>query len=439
VTTQPLVLLPYQQRWIAERNTFRVCVKGRRVGITWAQAADDVLYAATETRARRDVFYIGYNEKMTREYIDTAAEWARAMNIVASETREELYEGEDDILKLSIQFKSGNEIAALSSTPRNLRGKQGRIVIDEAAHHDNLGGLIKAAGAMKIWGGETVVISTHEGVNNRFNTLVEDIRAGAQPGVVHQYTFDDAIAEGLDKRIFYVLGEKWTPEKAVKWRQDIINEYGGFADEELFCIPSTGAGGGFFDRSKIEMLDAPPPCSVRVRAWDRAATEPSKTSPDPDWTSGVLLGLRMNGNPVILDVVRGRHNPGGVEDMIRATAEQDGKDVTIWQWQDPGAAGKADAAHYQRSVTQGYTLRTEVAAKSKTAYAGPPSSACAHGNLAMVRAPWNNAVLSVLEAFPSKNAHDDDVDALSLAYMAIVGGQDPIERLRRLTAGARRS
>jgi predicted phage terminase large subunit-like protein len=436
VTAAPLVLLPYQQRWIAEHNTFRVCVKGRRIGITWAQAADDVLYAATAGNAKHDVYYIGYNEKMTREYIDTAADWARAMHLAASEVEAGLYEGEESILTLSIKFRSGNEIMALSSAPRNLRGKQGRIVIDEAAHHDDLAGLIKAAVAMKIWGGETVIISTHEGEKNRFNRLVEDIRAGVQPGVVHQITFDDAIAEGLDKRIFYVLGEEWTPQKAADWRQGIINEYGGFADEELFCIPSTGTGGGFFDRTKIEMLDAPPACSVRVRAWDRAASEPSKANPDPDWTVGLLLGQRANGNPVILDVVRGRLNPGGVEDLTRSTAEQDGRDVTIWQWQDPGAAGKADAAHYQRSVLQGYTLKTEVAAKAKTAYAGPPSSACAHGNLAMVRAPWNNAVLAVLEAFPSKGQHDDDVDALSLAYLAIAGGQDPTERLKRLTTGA---
>ena len=39
------ILLPYQQRWIADRAPVKVCEKSRRIGITWAEAADAALDA----------------------------------------------------------------------------------------------------------------------------------------------------------------------------------------------------------------------------------------------------------------------------------------------------------------------------------------------------------------------------------------------------------
>ena len=49
----PAVLLPYQQRWVADASPFKVAEKGRRTGLTWAEAADDVLRRRPETRAGR--------------------------------------------------------------------------------------------------------------------------------------------------------------------------------------------------------------------------------------------------------------------------------------------------------------------------------------------------------------------------------------------------
>src|SRR5512146_2646200 len=40
------VLLPYQVRWIADDAPVKVAEKSRRVGITWAEAADAALSAA---------------------------------------------------------------------------------------------------------------------------------------------------------------------------------------------------------------------------------------------------------------------------------------------------------------------------------------------------------------------------------------------------------
>lgn len=39
----PAALMPYQQRWIADPANLKLMEKGRRTGITWAEASDNVL------------------------------------------------------------------------------------------------------------------------------------------------------------------------------------------------------------------------------------------------------------------------------------------------------------------------------------------------------------------------------------------------------------
>lgn len=181
----PAVLMPYQQRWVADTSPLKVIEKSRRTGITWAEASDNVLTAASSAPAGgMNVYYIAYNQDMTVEYIQACAMWARAFNYAASEIEEGFWEEDEDdkhIKTYTIKFPdSGFRVVALSSRPSNLRGRQGIIVIDEAAFHEQLDELLKAALAMLIWGGKVRVISTHDGDDNPFNTLIGDIRAGRQ-------------------------------------------------------------------------------------------------------------------------------------------------------------------------------------------------------------------------------------------------------------------
>lgn len=249
----PPVLLPYQQRWIADQSDVKIFEKSRRVGISWAEAADAVLYAAADSGD--DVWYIGYNREMALEFILDAGMWSRKFQsfIATIEETEEVFTDyevvggqkivtEQKILAFRITFESGNRITALSSRPNNLRGKQGRVIIDEAAFHENLAGLIKAAIALLMWGGQVRIISTHFGDANEFNEIIQEIRAGRLEYSLHRCTLDDALADGLFQRICLVRGKEWTPKAEAEWRQKLINFYRGNADEELFCIPSQGTG-----------------------------------------------------------------------------------------------------------------------------------------------------------------------------------------------------
>lgn len=253
----PAVLLPYQQAWIADKSPFKICEKSRRTGLTWAEAADNVLTAASARSAGgQNVYYIAYNKDMTIEYVQACAMWAKAFNHAASEIEEGFWdEDETDkhIKTFTIRFPaSGFRIVALTSRPSNLRGRQGTIVIDEAAFHDQLGELLKAAMAMLIWGGRVRVISTHNGVDNPFNRLIEEIRGDSdRAGTVHRLTFQEAIADGLFRRVCLRSGKPWSEQAEADWARDVYKYYGAGAAEELDCIPSQ-SGGAYLSRALIE-------------------------------------------------------------------------------------------------------------------------------------------------------------------------------------------
>lgn len=251
------ILLGYQKRLLSATAHYQVvlCEKSRRIGATWGVGADAVLTsAASKAAGGMDTFYIGYNLDMAREFIDVCAMWARNFNSAVSAVEEFMFDdGNPDkhIQAFRIAFASGFEIVALASRPRSLRGRQGYVIIDEAAFHDDLAGVMKAAIALLMWGGKVLVISTHLGQANAFAKLIEDARAKRNPYHVERYTFDDALHDGLYKRICLVTGKAWSPEAEAAWRAGIIASYGDDADEELFCVPSQG-GGVYLPRPLIE-------------------------------------------------------------------------------------------------------------------------------------------------------------------------------------------
>jgi phage FluMu gp28-like protein len=294
-TAIPPVLLSYQQRWIADKRPLKIAEKSRRTGLTWAEAADNVLCAASARDAGgQNVYYIAYNQDMTIEYIQACALWSRAFDYAAGEIEEGIWDDEADrdraIKTYTIRFPSGFRIVALSSRPTNLRGKQGIVVIDEAAFHEKLGELLKAALALLIWGGAVRIISTHNGAENPFNELVNDARAqklGAEVGV-HRIEFHRAVSEGLYRRVCARTGKLWSPEAEAAWIKSIYGIYRDNAAEELDVIPSSGEG-AFLSSVLIESRMVPAP----VLRW--SCTNDFATLPDwqrhkdcQDWIEAYL-------------------------------------------------------------------------------------------------------------------------------------------------------
>lgn len=222
--------------------------KSRRTGATFGAAASSVLRSgAARGQGGMDTLYMGTSHDMAKEFIDAAAFWCRIFDQAIESMGETLFDdgSKEGVKAMRIDFASGFSIVALSSKPRSLRGRQGFAILDEAAFVDDLKALLQAALAFLIWGGKVLIISTHNGDQNPFNQLIQDIRAERLPYGLVRFDLDDALRAGLYERICLVNAAKegeWSPDKEADWRDSLVRRYGEGADEELYCVPSAGGG-----------------------------------------------------------------------------------------------------------------------------------------------------------------------------------------------------
>lgn len=295
------LLLGYQRRWMADDSPLKIAEKSRRTGLTWAEAADGVLTASKSKSALgTNHFYVGSNKEMAREFIDAAAMWAKAFDKAASSIHEEVFidEGQDgkEILTFVINFASGFKIQALSSKPSNLRGMQGNVTIDEAAFHEHLDEVLKAALALTMWGAKVRLISTHNGDSNTFNQLINDSRAGKKRYSIHRITLDDACEEGLYQRICQVRGLEWSAEAEEEWKAGLLSDTASEDDalEEYYCKPKSGAG-AYISRALLDKAMTMPdsngqPIVIRYEqnnAWNEMS-EHLRAADVKDWCEEVL-------------------------------------------------------------------------------------------------------------------------------------------------------
>lgn len=411
------LLLPYQQKWIADSSPIKVWEKSRRIGASYCEALLSVIQAAKKNG--KNTIYLSYNKDMTRGFINDCAFWATSLNITTSDIKETLIKDEDkDILTYEIRFASGKTIKALSGKPNNIRGKQARVVIDECAFCDNFPELLKAAIALLIWGGQLSCLSTHFGEENEFNQLVKQIRAGVLKYSLHRTSLDDALKDGLYKRICLVQGKNWTPVAQEEWRSQLYRDYGIAAAEELDCQPFSAKAGKVFNREWFEVVDSIPPGGVEMRFFDLAATA-EQVGKDSFYTCGVK-GKTVNGIIYILDMVAAQVSPADGDALISRTAMQDGSRCKV-RWElEGGSAGKRDAEHLKKLLA-GFDAQAIKPLGDKVMRAKPFASEALNGRVKLLRGAWNDQWLSAVHSFDGtkKTFVNDVVDASSGLYSQI--------------------
>lgn len=188
------------------------------------------------------------------------------------------------------------------------------------------------------------------------------------------------------------------------------------------------SAGNFFRREWFEVVSVLPAGWSRiVRYWDRAATKPSETSRDPDWTRGLKMYKYPNGQFIVVDLKSIRDTPGKVEGLVKTTASHDGVNVTQVGEQDPGSAGVADAQNFVKLLA-GYPVKTRKPTKDKQTRARPVSAQSEAGNIKILRAPWNEEFFTEIENFP-EGPHDDIVDVFSGAFNELSGSSSLFDAL----------
>jgi len=187
--------------------------------------------------------------------------------------------------------------------------------------------------------------------------------------------------------------------------------------------PSAGL---YFKRENVRIVKTIPSKIVSIcRSWDLAATEITTENKNPDRTAGVLMARLKTGEFIVLDVIRRAANAAEVRNVIAQTAKIDNDEYgfhTITLPQDPGQAGKDQAANYIK-VLAGHRVKTSPVTGSKIVRAVPFSAQWQGGNVLLLEGEWIKEYLQELEGFPDA-AHDDMVDASADAFKEIANSRD---------------
>jgi len=282
------ILMQHQTEWLEDKSDLKLGEKGRRCGLTYAEALDDTITAATDRKSGGDnVFYIGDTKDKGREFIGYVAHFAKIIQGELAEIEEFLFEDEQEdgtskfISSFRIRFKSGFRVEALSSNPSNIRGLQGIVVIDEAAFHRDVREVLDAVSALLIWGGKVRVISTHNGVLNPFNDLIREAKArkaeGKKTWSLHFIPFSKSVENGLYERVCLIRGLPYSKEAEEEWEAEIRAAYGSRTakmHQELDAIPAESEGAAL-TRTQIEACMSK---DLPVVRWDK----PDSFKDEPD-------------------------------------------------------------------------------------------------------------------------------------------------------------
>lgn len=187
-------------------------------------------------------------------------------------------------------------------------------------------------------------------------------------------------------------------------------------------------GSMFFNREWTPIVDfAPPNVTGRVRAWDFASEEKTKTN-NPDWSVGVKMSRDKWGTYYIEDVVRIQATTDKVLKAVAATAHLDGtEDCQVCIPLDPAASGKSAAYFYRTTLAEdgvATKMAPTTAGKGKLVRFLPFCSIAEAGAVRVVRGEWNEAFFSELESFSGdlkiQRLHkDDQVDAAADAFTCL--------------------
>lgn len=330
-------LLGYQKRWVADKTPVKLFTKSRRIGISWTEASDCALLAAKSAAAGgMNVTYICYDKDITRQFIVDCAFWAGIYSLAASEISqaEEVWkEGKEEksVLVFEVKFSSGFTIQAIAGNPRKLRGRKGRVVIDEAAFLDHFAEALESALALLIWGGDIHIITTYNGIENEYYDLEKEVLSGKYPYSRHFCTFDDAVKDGLFQRICQASGRPWSLEAEFAFIAETRANFGDRAMQELDCVPK-GGGGKYFHMATLERcmtVDCP---ILTYRCADDFAgkTEGERTDQTNQW-------LRLEVEPVLASLDQNLRSVFGMDFARSGDASvllplQEGKDL---RWSCP--------------------------------------------------------------------------------------------------------
>lgn len=207
--------------------------------------------------------------------------------------------------------------------------------------------------------------------------------------------------------------------------EDVLREYRArgahYFATQFRQRPYTKGGGMFKDSYFIKQVKAAPYESIRIRYWDRAATQNGGCN-----TAGTLICRDADGNFYVENCVVGQWEPEERDRVMLATAQRDRArygpkhEPKIYIEHEPGSSG-VDAYRYTARKLAGFPVRPDRPSGDKETRAEPWSSQCAAGNVYLVvDGTWDvQAWIAEHCAFPG-GPMKDRVDSSSGAFLKLL-------------------
>lgn len=208
-----------------------------------------------------------------------------------------------------------------------------------------------------------------------------------------------------------LLDPKRIPRMVMDEAYKTLGEVGYAGQYDQNPIPR---GGALFKVDRLLYdISLPPKWKVfPIRYWDKAISKKK----DAAWTVGVKMGLDFHDNVWILDVKRARWDSAEREGMIQSTAKADGRQVRIWQEQEPASSGLESAERSAMTLSlAGYVAMPDRVTGDKLVRADTFSVAVNAGRVILVPADWNHDFVEEMRFFPNSR-YKDQVDAASGGY-----------------------
>lgn len=248
--------------------------------------------------------------------------------------------------------------------------------------------------------------------------------ADSREELIEQYpksrpkSFTFILSRLIDNKI---LCEKDPDYRANLEAQPLYERERLLGDEEKggnwFIAPSAG---NVFNKAWFRTVPEAPAGGEEISAWDGAATEKNENNQDPDYTVNLCM-RRVDGRFYIMSVIRDRIAASEFYDQFQNLNEQhkqrcrySGTKFQVRFEQEPGSAAKREAQKLC-SMVAGVPVKAVQSNNDKVTRARGLAAQALAGNVFLVAGHWNDDFLSELHNFP-EGAHDDQVDAASLAF-----------------------
>ena len=428
------ILLPYQKLYFetVRNNKVTVCIKSRRIGLSWGDACYSTLEAGRNGGSNQS--YISYNRESAYQYIRDCEWWAKQFQMACSQiSGDRLYTDEDkDLLVYRLKFASGNRIEALSSKPSNLRGKKGGVMLDEFCFHEKPEEMLRAVYALLIWGDSRIrIVSTPDAFDDAFAKLIGEIRAGERDFALLNFPLNLAVNQGLYQRICLINGLKWSQEKEVAWVKEIEDIYRPFHKVELYCQFVDFRSGGIFNKEDFvkitweyyrayweELI------TEEVISFDLAATAKEmgdrRSGDDPFYTFGVHMAKTGDGKIFVLDIKYAQADAEFAEKLIVNWAQQKGNKVKVAIEEEPGSTGRLFINHMKRNL-RGFRVVPCPPKGDKLTRARPFANTAANGLVHILPFTDHAKYLEALHRWSGKKEPftSDAVDASTQAYSVL--------------------